>query len=75
VSLGGVARSLYSIKCEKIVTVLGETKCLSDFLAVDASITNSTLAETLGDYAIPVALTPSTGGSTIGQPISQLSQR
>ncbi|KAH8646762.1 major royal jelly protein [Xylariales sp. PMI_506] len=32
---------------------------------VDATLTNSTLAETLGDYAIPVALTPSTGGTTI----------
>lgn len=32
---------------------------------VDASLTNSTLAATLGDYAIPVALTPSTGGTTI----------
>lgn len=32
---------------------------------VDASLTNSTLAATLGDHAIPVALTPSTGGTTI----------
>lgn len=32
---------------------------------VDACLTNSTMAETLGDYVIPVALTPSTGGSTI----------
>ncbi|TIA10638.1 hypothetical protein D6C80_07966 [Aureobasidium pullulans] len=32
---------------------------------VDASLTNSTLAATLGDHAIPVALTRSTGGTTI----------
>jgi hypothetical protein len=32
---------------------------------VDASLTNTTLAAALGDYAIPFALTPSTGGSTI----------
>lgn len=32
---------------------------------VDATLTNSTLASSLGDYAEPVALTPSTGGSTI----------
>lgn len=32
---------------------------------VDASLTNGTLAATLGDYAEPFASTPSTGGSTI----------
>ncbi|KAK4507117.1 hypothetical protein PRZ48_000851 [Zasmidium cellare] len=32
---------------------------------VDATLTNSTLAASLGDYAEPVALTPSTGGTTI----------
>lgn len=32
---------------------------------VDATLTNATLAATLGDYAVPVALTPSTGGTTI----------
>ena len=32
---------------------------------VDASLTNSTLANSLGDYATPFASTPSTGGSTI----------
>lgn len=32
---------------------------------VDATLKNSTLAAFLGDYAEPVALTPSTGGTTI----------
>ncbi|KAI8303017.1 hypothetical protein K4K61_007494 [Colletotrichum sp. SAR11_59] len=32
---------------------------------VDGALTNSTLAENLGDYAVPFALTPSTGGTTI----------
>lgn len=32
---------------------------------VDASLKNATLASTLGNYAEPFALTPSTGGSTI----------
>ncbi|PYH92147.1 hypothetical protein BO71DRAFT_432183 [Aspergillus ellipticus CBS 707.79] len=32
---------------------------------VDAALGNATLAETLGDYAEPFALTPSTGGTTI----------
>lgn len=32
---------------------------------VDAMLTNSTLAASLTDYAVPVALTPSTGGTTI----------
>ncbi|KAH7146224.1 major royal jelly protein [Dactylonectria macrodidyma] len=32
---------------------------------LDASLTNSTLANSLGDYAEPFSLTPSTGGSTI----------
>ncbi|CAN9339349.1 unnamed protein product [Alternaria sp. RS040] len=32
---------------------------------VDAALTNSTLAASLGDYTEAVALTPSTGGSTI----------
>jgi len=32
---------------------------------VDGSLTNATLASTLGEYAEAVALTPSTGGSTI----------
>ncbi|KAK8216464.1 major royal jelly protein [Phyllosticta capitalensis] len=32
---------------------------------VDATLTNATLAATLGDHATAVALTPSTGGSTI----------
>lgn len=32
---------------------------------VDASLTNSTLAASLEDYAVPFALTPSTGGTTI----------
>ncbi|KAG9188784.1 hypothetical protein G6011_07489 [Alternaria panax] len=32
---------------------------------VDAALTNSTLAASLGDYTDAVALTPSTGGSTI----------
>lgn len=32
---------------------------------VDAALTNATLAASLGDYATPFALTPSTGGSTI----------
>lgn len=32
---------------------------------VDASLTNATLAAKLGDYAVPFASTPSTGGSTI----------
>lgn len=32
---------------------------------VDATLTNATMASTLGDYAEPFALTPSTGGTTI----------
>ena len=32
---------------------------------VDATLTNATLAATLGDYAEPFALTPSTGGTAI----------
>jgi hypothetical protein len=32
---------------------------------VDATLTNATLAASLGDYAEPFALTPSTGGTTI----------
>ncbi|KAF7531742.1 hypothetical protein G7054_g8601 [Neopestalotiopsis clavispora] len=32
---------------------------------VDATLTNATLAASLGDYVTPFALTPSTGGSTI----------
>lgn len=32
---------------------------------VDAVLTNTTMAATLGDYAEPFALTPSTGGTTI----------
>ncbi|KAJ5664413.1 hypothetical protein N7507_005144 [Penicillium longicatenatum] len=32
---------------------------------VDATLTNSTMADVLGDYAEPLALTPSTGGTTI----------
>lgn len=32
---------------------------------VDATLTNSTMAATLGNYAEPFALTPSTGGTTI----------
>lgn len=32
---------------------------------VDAALTNATLAASLGDYATPFALTPSTGGTTI----------
>lgn len=32
---------------------------------VDAALTNSTLTASLGDYATPFALTPSTGGTTI----------
>ncbi|KAJ5009265.1 hypothetical protein K4K57_009093 [Colletotrichum sp. SAR 10_99] len=34
---------------------------------VDGTLTNSTLAENLGDYAVPFALTPSTGGTTIDE--------
>ncbi|KAH6867603.1 hypothetical protein B0T10DRAFT_467772 [Thelonectria olida] len=32
---------------------------------LDASLTNSTLVDSMGDYAEPFSLTPSTGGSTI----------
>ncbi|KAJ5798819.1 uncharacterized protein N7503_006324 [Penicillium pulvis] len=32
---------------------------------VDATLTNATMAEVLGDYAEPFSLTPSTGGTTI----------
>jgi hypothetical protein len=32
---------------------------------VDATLTNATLAATLGDYVTPFAMTPSTGGTTI----------
>ncbi|PQE28839.1 major royal jelly protein [Rutstroemia sp. NJR-2017a BBW] len=32
---------------------------------VDATLTNATLAATLGDYVAPFAMTPSTGGTTI----------